>query len=96
MFSQAYYLLRSKIDGQYLVARPRGNAESSGFLMLFTADYDALSYLNKHASEVADRFGVEPIAGAQLKRLMDRWSFEGVGMVKDPLVPQVEFLRREK
>ncbi|NEP20463.1 MAG: hypothetical protein F6J97_26885 [Leptolyngbya sp. SIO4C1] len=96
MFSQSYYLLRSKLDGQYLVARPRSGDQSNGFLMLFTADYDALSYLNRHGAEVADRFGVESISGPQLKQLMDRWGFDGVGMVNDPLVPQVEFLRRDR
>ena len=102
MFSQIYYLLRSKLDGQYLVARPRADAAESpqsgqtgGFLMLFSADHEALSYLNTHGAEVAERFTLETISGTRLGALMDRWGFEGVGIVKDPLIPQVDFLRRE-
>ena len=93
MFTKSYYLLRSTHDGQYLVAKPR-NQESKGFLMLFNADYEALSYVNQHAAEVANRFAVEPISGQQLKQMMDRWGYEGVGVVNDPLVPHVEFLKR--
>jgi hypothetical protein len=96
MFSQAYYGLRSQQDGQYLVARPRGTPEASGFLILFSADYDALSYLNKHAADVVQHFAVESISGGQLKQIMDRWGFEGIGLVTDPLVPQVDFLKRDR
>ena len=102
MFSQVYYLLRSKIDGQYLVARPRSEStetseseQTGGFLMLFSADHDALSYLNTHGPEVADRFSLETIPGGRLGQLMERWGFDGVGVVTDPLLPQVDFLRRE-
>lgn len=93
MFAKSYYLLRSIHDGQYLTAKPR-NQESKGFLMLFNADYEALSYVNQHAAEVASRFAIESISGQQLRQMMDRWGYEGVGMVRDPLVPQVEFLKR--
>ena len=37
---------------------------------------------------------VESITKAQLKQMMDRWGYEGVGVVNDPLVPEVEFLKR--
>ncbi|MGD1853796.1 MAG: hypothetical protein ACFB2W_06040 [Leptolyngbyaceae cyanobacterium] len=94
MFTKSYYLLRSTHDGQYLAAKPR-NQESKGFLMLFNADYEALSYVNQHAAEVANRFAVEPISGQQLKQMIDRWGYEGVGVVNDPLVPDVEFLRKQ-
>ncbi|MGP1371320.1 MAG: hypothetical protein ACTS3T_00725 [Almyronema sp.] len=98
MFSESYYLLRSNIDGRYLVAQPRTEAgESAGsFLLLFQADYEAMSYLNTHAEPVADRFALEPVSGNQLTQVMDRWSFTGVGLVKDPLTPQVEFLVRDR
>jgi hypothetical protein len=96
MLAQSYYVLRSTYDGQYFVARPQGNAESKGYLMMFSADYDALSYLNTHGSAVANRFAVESVSGLQLKQMMDRWGFEGVGIVTDPLVPQVDFLKRER
>ncbi|MBX2863554.1 MAG: hypothetical protein KTR27_08360 [Leptolyngbyaceae cyanobacterium MAG.088] len=95
MFTKSYYLLRSTHDGQYLVAKPRNIENSKGFLMLFNADYEALSYVNQHAAEVANRFAVEPISGQQLKQMMDRWGYEGVGVVNDPLVPQIDFLRKQ-
>lgn len=93
MFSQTYYLLRSKKDGQYLVARPRSGGENdAGYLLLYKEHYDALSYLNKHGAEVANRFGVELISGTQVKGLLQRWGFQGVGIVEDPLIPQIQFL----
>ncbi|NEQ51827.1 MAG: hypothetical protein F6K11_17080 [Leptolyngbya sp. SIO3F4] len=95
MFTKSYYLLRSTQDGQYLAAKPRNVEDSKGFLMLFNADYEALSYVNQHAAEVANRFAVESISGPQLKQMLDRWGYEGVGVVTDPLVPQVDFLRKQ-
>jgi hypothetical protein len=99
MISQTYYLVRSRADGQYLVARPnrkegdRAPADP-GFLLLFQEHADALSYLNTHAKELADRFAVETTSGTQLEGVLKRWGFTGVGMVQDPLVPKVEFLIR--
>ncbi len=95
MFTKSYYLLRSTQDGQYLAAKPRNTEESKGFLMLFNQDYEALTYVNQHAAEVANRFAVESITGTQLKQMLERWGYEGIGVVKDPLVPDVEFLRRQ-
>lgn len=98
MFSQTYYLIRSRQDGSYLVAHPdRGNSTqddlpSAGYLLMFREHFDALSYLNKHAVGVVDRFTVEPIAGTQAANLLKRWGFSGIGMVQDPLLPRVEFL----
>ncbi|MBE9117918.1 hypothetical protein IQ249_18635 [Lusitaniella coriacea LEGE 07157] len=93
MFSQTYYLLRSNKDGQYLVARPRsGEKNEASYLLLYKEHYDALSYLNKHGAQVANRFGVESISGTQVKGLLERWGFEGVGIVEDPLIPQIQFL----
>jgi hypothetical protein len=97
MVVELHYLIRSKLDGQYLVARPRQDpdaAPSPGFLLLFSDHADALSYLNTHAAEFADRFAVETVSSAQLGQVMSRWSFVGVGLVKDPLLPRVEFLAR--
>lgn len=99
MISQTYYLVRSRADGQYLVARPHRNEgdrapADPGFLLLFQEHADALSYLNTHAGELADRFAVETTSGTQLEGVLKRWSFTGVGMVKDPLLPKVEFLIR--
>ncbi|MEB3887316.1 hypothetical protein [Lyngbya sp. CCY1209] len=91
MFSQVYYLLRSKQDGQYVAAHPDPD-KPQGYLLLFSEHFDALSYLNKHGEEVRDQFTVESIAGSQLKGILQRWGFGGVGMVKDPMIPRVEFL----
>ncbi|MBD2414354.1 hypothetical protein FACHB389_08425 [Nostoc calcicola FACHB-389] len=91
MLSEVYYLVRSKSDGRYLTARP--NAEASGYLLLFRENFDALSYLNTHAGEVANRFAIESIAGTQLGSLLKRWGFIGVGIVTDPLLPKIEFLQ---
>ena len=96
MFAQIYYLLRSRTDGSYLVARPdKGKADSetkkTGYILLFQEDFDALSYLNKYGSDVSDRFAVESISGSQLKPLVNRWGFTGLGIVRDPLLPTVDF-----
>ncbi|MBW4576220.1 MAG: hypothetical protein KME08_13165 [Aphanothece sp. CMT-3BRIN-NPC111] len=94
MLSQVYYLIRSRADGKYLVAQPGVSAGQTGaaYLLMFREHFDALSYLNTHGSNVADRFAVESITGNQLKALLQRWGFVGVGIVQDPLVPTVEFL----
>ncbi|MBW4579681.1 MAG: hypothetical protein KME42_08940 [Tildeniella nuda ZEHNDER 1965/U140] len=101
MFSQSYYLIRSRADGSYLVAHPHADAKSkeeqrssASFLLLFREHFDALSYLNTHASGVVDRFTVESIPGTQIDNLLKRWSFTGVGVVQDPLLPKVEFLSK--
>ncbi|PZV06401.1 MAG: hypothetical protein DCF32_09950 [Leptolyngbya sp.] len=99
MVSQLYYLLRSRADGSYLVARPHGVGRPdrplpTGFLLVFTADYDALSYLNAHAPELSDKFAIETITASSLKPLINRWNFQGLGMVNDPRLPQVEFFNR--
>jgi hypothetical protein len=101
MFSQSYYLIRSRADGSYLVAHPHADAKTKAeqrpgpsFLLLFREHFDALSYLNTHASGVADRFTVESIPGTQIDNLLKRWSFTGIGVVQDPLIPRVEFLSK--
>ena len=100
--SQVFYLIRSRQDGQYLVARPtpstnpsssgRADQPDKGYLLMFQEHFDALSYLNTHGAGVADRFAVESIASTQLNGLLKRWGFVGIGVVKDPLLPQIEFL----
>ena len=94
MFSQIYYLILSRADGRYLVAKPKGSTQESeeSYLLMFRERFDALSYLNTHGSGVADRFAVESVSGTQLKGLLQRWGYTGVGIVQDPLVPKVEFL----
>jgi hypothetical protein len=116
MLSQVFYLIRSKADGQYLVARTQaeskqrtdrtGGADTvdeqvdaqavdAQYLLVFKEHYDALSYINTHGADVANRFAVESIAGTQLGNLLKRWGFMGMGMVEDPLLPRIEFLKHE-
>lgn len=93
MLTQTHYLIRSRQDGRYLVARlQEGDEDSMGYLLMFREHFDALSYLNTHGRDVADRFGVESVSGTQLKGLLQRWGFQGLGLVDDPLVPRIQFL----
>lgn len=91
MLSQVYYIIRSKTDGKYLTAQLDDN--QSGYLLLFKEDFDALSYLNTHAADLANRLSVESIPGTQVGSLLKRWGFAGVGIVNDPLLPKIEFLQ---
>jgi hypothetical protein len=88
---QMYYLIRSKVDGKYLTARPDPDCASS-YLLLFQENFDALSYLNKYAGDLKDKLGVEGINQSQIQAVLQRWGFSGIGMVNDPLVPSIEFL----
>ncbi len=97
MLSQVSYLLRSKADGSYLVARlnnPQSDAKTSNYLLIFNESFDALSYLNTHGNDIRESFAVETIASNQLGNLMQRWGFKGVGIVQDPLVPKIDFLAK--
>ena len=93
MYSQTYYLVRSRQNGQYLQARPDEEQRLS-YVLAFQEQYEALTYLNTHAREVADRFGVESLAASQLQEVLNRWEFNGIALVRDPVEPQVEFLSR--
>ena len=93
MANQIYYLIRSKLDGKYLVARiDNERGKESNYLLVFKQDFEALSYLNTHGQGYSDRFAVESIVNSQLKGIMQRWGFVGVGMVEDPLIPRIQFL----
>lgn len=89
-----YYLIQARADGRHLVAHPDED-KGSGYLLLFGEHFDALSYLNTHGANVADRFTVQSIPKTQLKALLQRWGFAGVGMVRDPLLPRIEFLPQD-
>ncbi len=91
MFSQVYYLLRAKADGHYITAYPDPDNPQS-YLLLFSEHFDALSYLNKHAADLAHEFAAESITGSQIKGILQRWGFGGIALVKDPLLPQIEFM----
>ncbi|PPS45372.1 hypothetical protein [Chroococcidiopsis sp. TS-821] len=95
--TQIYYLIRSRADGRYLVAHPQIATDAeNGYLLMFREDFDALSYLNTHGADVADQFAVESVAGSQVKNLLQRWGFVGVGIVQDPLLPKVDFLTHSR
>ena len=93
MISQVYYLVRSQVDGKYLAAHPNPDA-AERYLLVFQENFDARSYLNKYAGEMKDKLAIESTTPIQLKSILERWSFSGVGVVKDPLLPNVEFLRQ--
>lgn len=93
MINKTYYLIRSKLDGKYLVARIENkDGNQSNFLLLFKEDFEALSYLNTHAPAYSGEFRIESVVDSQLKGIMQRWEFTGVGIVNDPLIPQIQFL----
>ncbi len=94
MLSQFYYVVRSETSGEYLVAHPSADA-ADGFLLLFSADYDALSYVNTHGSG-STGCAVEMIAATTLPATLNRWQLKGFGIVQDPLVPSIQFLRLEE
>ncbi len=99
MLASLHYLIRSRQDGQYLVARANASQDKAEekirYLLIFTEQYEALSYLNTHAKELSDRFSVESISGNQLNPLLKRWGFDGVGLVRDPLIPKIDFMLRD-
>ena len=93
MLLQINYLVRSKQDGKYLVAKmPDKNGIEASYLLVFQQDYDAMSYINTHGKEFSDRLTVETASPIQLKGLMQRWDYAGFGIVKDPLLPEIEFV----
>ncbi len=95
MLSETYYMLRARQTGHYLSARPSfsaAGADEPGYVLLFEEHADALSYLNAHAADAAPRLAVESIGSPQLKDIMARWNFGGVARVKDPLVPEIDFM----
>lgn len=63
-------------------------------MLLFQEHFDALSYLNKFGAGVSDRFSVETLPGTQVSQVLNRWGFKGFGVVRDPLIPRVEFLSK--
>lgn len=93
MLLQINYLIRSKHDGKYLVARlPEKSGIEASYLLVFQHDYDAMSYINTHGQEFSDRLTVEVANPVQIKGLMKRWDYSGLGIVKDPLLPDIQFV----
>lgn len=91
--SEIYYLLRSQADGKYLVAKitEQSSEQSFEYLLIFTTDFAALSYMNTHAPDLKNLVTVESIVPTQLKSLLLRWGYHGIGLVEDPLLPQIKF-----
>ena len=93
MLLQFNYIIRSKQDGKYLVARmPRESGIEASYLLVFLQDYDAMSYINTHGQAYSDRLSVETVSPMQLKGLKQRWDYTGFGIVKDPLLPEIQFV----
>lgn len=99
MLTTIHYLLRSRQDGSYLVARPRLKVDdeqppqsNAGYLIMFQDHADGLSYLNTHAPDLAANFAVESVTQLQLNTIMERWKFNGIGLVSDPLIPKIQFM----
>ena len=94
MLSSINYVIRSPRDGKYLVARIPQNPDSpeASYLLLFKADHEALSYVNTHGKSMSDRLKVESVSTPQLKSLLQRWGYQGIGLVEDPLIPEISFL----
>jgi hypothetical protein len=84
-----YYAIVTRTSGQHLTV---SQDKSSHYLLLFSEDFNALSYLNHHARDLASQFAVEAIATNQLGNLLNRWGYQGVALVRDPLGPELEFL----
>lgn len=93
MFSETYYAIRSRQDGQYLVARiPQPDETSVNYLLVFRENFEALTYLNTHAKDLASQFSVETLSTHQLNGVLKRWGFKGIGLVQEPLEPKIQFL----
>jgi hypothetical protein len=83
------YLIRSKLDGKYLVA----NVNNYGYLLVYKEHFEALTYLNTHGANLAESFTVEFVTSVQLKNILQRWGFQGIGLVEDPLLPEIQFMK---
>lgn len=94
MLLEINYLIRSKQDGKYLVARIQAEEREAeaAYLLVFHQDHEALSYINTHGKSFSDRLSVESVSPMQLKSLLQRWNYQGIGLVKDPLIPEIQFI----
>jgi len=66
MFSQVYYLVQSRRSLSGSTSNTDAEPSKSSYLLMFREHFDALSYLNTHGSDLADRFGVESVPGSQV------------------------------
>ncbi len=88
------YLIRSQKDGKYLVARVEAEDpdKTVSYLLVFKEDHEALTYINTHGKAMSDRLTVESIANTVLKSILQRWGYQGIGYVEDPLIPEIKFM----
>ena len=95
MLSQINYVIRSLKDGKYLVARiaQEQDQAAANYLLVFKLDHEALSYINSHAQEFSEQLSVESLSSIQLKALLNRWGYQGIALVEDPLIPNINFLK---
>lgn len=91
MLGEVRYVLRSRSDGRYLIAQP-DETNANGYLLLFNENHEARSYLNAFAPDLAERLTIESVPTPQLKGLLQRWGYQGVAVVSDPLTPTLQFL----
>lgn len=91
MQATLYYTLRSRADGNYLTAHPDPDSPHK-YLLVFAEHYEALSYLNTHGPAVVQHFMVESVGKSQIRGILDRWQYQGIGVVQDPLLPRIEFM----
>ena len=92
--TQFWCVARSRTDGQYLVARSENSDPGKPpdrYLLVFKEHADLLSYLNRHAPDLAAQFAMESIAQSKLSAVLSRWSYQGIGLVEDPWLPIVNF-----
>ncbi|MDJ0649445.1 MAG: hypothetical protein QNJ60_12145 [Xenococcaceae cyanobacterium MO_188.B19] len=94
MLSQINYLIRSQKDGKYLVARieDEDSNKMTSYLLVFKEDYEALSYINTHGKSMSSELNVESTSATALKGILQRWGYQGIGYVEDPLIPQIKFM----
>lgn len=94
MLSQTYYVILARESGRYLAVQPQGqdNLTAPRYLLMFRENFEAMTYLNHHGGGLADRFTVESVPQGQVKSLLQRWGFTGIGMVQDTLEPKIDFL----
>ncbi|TAF51098.1 MAG: hypothetical protein EAZ61_11365 [Oscillatoriales cyanobacterium] len=89
-YSLLYNTLRVKQNGQYLAATPNPDRPDR-FILIFCDRSEALSYLNAHAAGLEDRFTIETVQQTQIQGILERWGFTGIGLVRDPRLPEIEF-----
>ncbi len=45
---------------------------------------------------MAQQFGVESVISNQLTGILQRWGYQGMGVVEDPIEPRIKFFKQER